>query len=57
MINTISNHDELIEPFTVFLCDFILVCDPVLVPTPDGCRVMNTQNINVLDFKSGRFKL
>jgi hypothetical protein len=46
------------EPaFSIFLDNLILVGEPVLVPTPESSRVVDTKNINVLDFKSDRLDL
>lgn len=44
-------------PLAVLGNDCILVSDPVLVPTPDGSGVVNAENVDVLHFKSGAFKL
>lgn len=35
----------------------VLVADPVLVPSVEGCRIMDTENVNILDLKTSTFKL
>ncbi len=42
---------------SVGLDHVLLIVDPVHIPPVDGCRVMNTKDINVFDFKTSTFKL
>lgn len=35
----------------------VLVADPVLVPSVNGGRVVDTEDVNVLDFKASTFEL
>jgi len=41
-----------VPAFPIGSDDLVLVGDPVLVPAPDGSRVVYTENVNVLDFKA-----
>lgn len=46
------------EPsLAILLQHLVLVGDPVLVPAVDCSRIMNTQNINILNLKSSRLEL
>jgi hypothetical protein len=40
------------QPIPIFLDNFILVRDPVLIPSEDSCRIVNTKNVDILYFKS-----
>ena len=42
---------------TVLGNDIVLVTDPVFVPTVDGSRVMDTKNVNILDFEASSLEL
>jgi len=46
-----------VPPIPILFDDFLLVADPVLVPAVDGCRVVDTKNINVFNLKSSGLKL
>lgn len=37
--------------------DLVLVADPVAIPSPQGSRVVNTDSVETLDFKTGTFQL
>lgn len=41
----------------VFSDNLVLVSQPVLVPFPEGSRVVDTEDINVLDFESSSLDL
>jgi len=44
-------------PFAVNFQHFLLIGNPVQVPVIDSRRIMDTENINVLDFPAARFKM
>lgn len=44
-------------PLTVFGDDFILVGNPVPIPTPKSCRVMYTSSVHRFDLKASRLKV
>lgn len=46
-----------IPPLAVSLDDSLLIANPVLVPAIDGGRIVNTKDVNVLDFKAGTLEL
>lgn len=48
---------DAVPAVTISLDDLVLVRYPVLVPAPDGCGVVNTENVNVLDFEAIALKL
>jgi len=48
---------DTVPPVAVFLDNLVLVADPVLIPSVDGSRVVNSKNINVLDLESSSFDL
>ena len=55
-------HGQEIDPdsvpsVTVLLDNLVLIADPILVPTVDGCRVVDTKNVDILNFKSSRLEL
>ena len=57
-----GGRGEEVEPYTVpavavSLDDLVLVADPVLVPAPEGSRVVHAEDIDVLDFEAGRLNL
>lgn len=46
------------EPsITILGNNTVLVADPVFIPTVDGSRVMDTKNVNVLDFETSTLEL
>lgn len=46
-----------IPPFTIGFDNVLLIADPVLVPLVNGRRIMNTEDINILDLKTGTLEL
>ena len=50
-------NPDSVPPLAVLLDDLVLVANPVFVPTVDGGRVVNTEDINVFNLKSGRLDL
>jgi len=46
-----------VPPVTILLDNLVLVANPVLVPAVNGCRVVDTKNIDVFDLKSSRLDL
>lgn len=52
-----EEHPNTVPPLAISFQDLLLVRDPVLVPTEDGSTIVDAENIDVLDFKTGRLKL
>lgn len=48
---------DAVPAVTIGSDNLVLVRDPVLVPVPDGGRVVNTEDVNVLDLKAVIFEL
>ena len=48
---------DAVPTLAVDLDHLLLVADPVLVPAPDGSRVVDTEDIDVLDFKASGLDL
>ena len=46
-----------VPAITILGDDTLLVADPVLVPSVDSRRVVNTQNVDVLDLEAGTLQL
>ena len=48
---------DAVPAITIGLNDLVLVRYPVLVPAPDGGRVVNAENVNILDLETVVFQL
>jgi hypothetical protein len=52
-----EEHPDPVPPLAISLDDRLLIANPVLVPPINSCRIVNTKDVNVLDFKTGALKL
>jgi hypothetical protein len=52
-----EEHPDPVPPLAISLDDRLLIANPVLVPTIDSCRIVDTKDVDVLDFKTGTLKL
>jgi hypothetical protein len=52
-----EEHPNAIPAVSVGLDDLGFVRNPVLVPAPDGGRIVNTENIDILDLETVAFQL
>ncbi len=48
---------DAVPAVTVLLHDLVLVADPVLVPAPEGGRVVDAEDVDVLDLEAGGLEL
>lgn len=42
---------------TVLGNNFVLVANPIFIPTVDGSRVMDTENVDIFDFEASTLEL
>ena len=47
-----EEHPDAIPALAIGLDDLVFVHHPVLVPAPDGSRIMHPEDVNVLDFEA-----
>jgi len=52
-----EKHPDPIPSFTIGFDHIVLVLDPVLVPAIDSGRVVDTEDINILNFETSAFEL
>ena len=52
-----EKYPDPIPSFTVRFDHVVLVIDPVLVPAIDSGRVVNAEDVNILDFEASAFEL
>ena len=52
-----EKHPDPVPSFTVGFDHVVLVVDPVLVPAIDSGRVVNAEDVNILNFKASAFEL
>jgi len=52
-----EKHPDPIPSFAVGFDHVVLVIDPVLVPAIDSGRVVNAEDVNILNFKASTFEL
>jgi len=52
-----EKHPDPIPSFTISFDHTVLVGEPILVPAIDSSRVVNAEDVNVLDFEASTFKL